>query len=99
MLRINLQIFLYLQNYKIFRTFAKSFRKILLIMNYDLLHHQLIDWYERNGRTLPWRETHDPYCIWISEIILQQTRVDQGISYYYRFIERFPDVESLATAT
>lgn len=98
-MRINLQIFLYLQNYKIFRTFAKSFRKILLIMNYDLLHNQLIDWYERNGRTLPWRETRDPYRIWISEIILQQTRVDQGISYYYRFIERFPDVESLATAT
>lgn len=63
------------------------------------LHEKLIDWYELNGRTLPWRETRDPYCIWISEIILQQTRVDQGISYYYRFIDRFPDVESLATAS
>lgn len=68
-------------------------------MKYELLHNQLIEWYEHNGRALPWRETCDPYCIWISEVILQQTRVDQGISYYYRFIERFPDVESLAAAS
>ena len=68
-------------------------------MNKMLLYDQLINWYECNGRILPWRETSDPYRIWISEVILQQTRVDQGINYYYRFIERFPDVETLAAAT
>jgi len=55
-------------------------------------------WYEKNKRELPWRRTRDPYCIWISEVILQQTRVDQGIDYYKRFIETFPDVGSLARA-
>jgi A/G-specific adenine glycosylase len=59
---------------------------------------QLIDWYQLNKRDLPWRNTTDPYKIWISEIILQQTRVDQGLNYYLRFIERFPDVFSLASA-
>lgn len=55
-------------------------------------------WYQSFGRELPWRNTKDPYRIWISEIILQQTRVSQGYAYYLRFIERFPDVESLASA-
>ncbi len=55
-------------------------------------------WYETNKRILPWRETKEPYKIWISEIILQQTRVNQGFEYYLRFIERFPDVKSLAEA-
>ncbi len=58
----------------------------------------LKEWYQQNGRNLPWRTTRDPYKIWLSEIILQQTRVDQGMDYYYRFVERFPDVHSLATA-
>lgn len=58
----------------------------------------LIAWYEENRRELPWRETHDPYRIWISEIILQQTRVAQGLAYYQRFMERFPDVQALADA-
>ena len=56
----------------------------------------LADWYELNKRELPWRQTKDPYKIWISEIILQQTRVNQGFDYYIRFIERFPDIKSLA---
>lgn len=55
-------------------------------------------WYAANGRELPWRQTTDPYRIWISEIILQQTRVAQGMDYYKRFIERFPTVEALAFA-
>lgn len=55
-------------------------------------------WYEKNNRELPWRLTRDPYSIWISEVILQQTRVDQGLDYYKRFIETFPDVGSLALA-
>jgi A/G-specific adenine glycosylase len=59
---------------------------------------QLIDWYAAHRRDLPWRNIHDPYRIWISEIILQQTRVAQGLDYYRRFIERFPDVRTLAAA-
>ena len=55
-------------------------------------------WYHDNGRDLPWRETTNPYEIWISEIILQQTRVAQGYDYYCRFIKRFPDVFTLAEA-
>ena len=58
----------------------------------------LINWYNEHRRDLPWRNTRDPYRIWISEIILQQTRVSQGLDYYRRFIERFPDVATLACA-
>ena len=67
-------------------------------MNKELLHNELIEWYELNKRILPWRETDDPYKIWISEIILQQTRVAQGMEYYMRLVERFPDIQSLAEA-
>ena len=67
-------------------------------MNKKLLHDKLIDWYEQNHRILPWRETDDPYKIWISEIILQQTRVAQGMEYYHRLITRVPDIHSLADA-
>ncbi len=56
-------------------------------------------WYARYGRELPWRDITDPYRIWISEIILQQTRVAQGYDYYLRFVRRFPTVETLAAAT
>ncbi|MBR5804225.1 MAG: A/G-specific adenine glycosylase [Bacteroidaceae bacterium] len=58
----------------------------------------LQDWYDKNRRELPWRMTKNPYYIWVSEIILQQTRVAQGYDYFIRFVERFPDVESLAMA-
>lgn len=58
----------------------------------------LIAWYEEYRRELPWRQTRDPYLIWISEVILQQTRVVQGLDYYNRFSARFPDVRSLAEA-
>lgn len=58
----------------------------------------LSKWYEQNKRSLPWRDTHDPYIIWISEVILQQTRVNQGYDYFQRFIKTFPDVKSLAEA-
>jgi len=57
-----------------------------------------VTWYEQNKRALPWREINGPYPIWISEIILQQTRVNQGISYYYKFIKKFPDIYTLANA-
>ena len=58
----------------------------------------IIEWYNEYKRDLPWRESSDPYLIWISEIILQQTRVAQGYDYYLRFIGRFPDVQTLADA-
>jgi A/G-specific adenine glycosylase len=58
----------------------------------------LINWYSYHKRDLPWRSASDPYIIWVSEIILQQTRVDQGMEYFIKFIARFPDVFSLATA-
>lgn len=56
-------------------------------------------WYKNNARSLPWRKTSDPYLIWISEIILQQTRVNQGLSYYLKFSERFSNVKLLAKAS
>jgi A/G-specific adenine glycosylase len=59
---------------------------------------RLRHWYLASKRNLPWRETTDPYRIWVSEIILQQTRVNQGLAYYQRFIEEFPDLKSLAKA-
>ncbi len=59
----------------------------------------LIKWFLHSMRDLPWRETREPYPVWISEIILQQTRVQQGMDYYLRFMERFPDVASLAEAS
>lgn len=65
----------------------------------SLFSEVLLGWYEENKRELPWRETTDPYTIWISEIILQQTRVAQGYEYFLRFIHRFPDVKTLANAS
>jgi A/G-specific adenine glycosylase len=60
---------------------------------------KLLTWYSENYRQLPWRETQNPYHIWVSEIILQQTRVDQGLSYYYRFLDKFPEIHDLAHAS
>ena len=59
----------------------------------------ILQWYAANGRDLPWRRTRDPYAIWLSEIILQQTRIAQGQAYWERFMARFPDVESLAATS
>ena len=64
----------------------------------DEIHTALLAWYHEHQRLLPWRETRDPYLIWVSEVILQQTRVVQGLDYYYRFVERFPSVDRLAEA-
>lgn len=65
----------------------------------EALNETLAGWYETNKRTLPWRDDPSPYHVWLSEIILQQTRVSQGFEYYLRFTERWPSVEQLATAT
>ena len=59
----------------------------------------LLEWFRENGRALPWRETRDPYAIWLSEIILQQTRIDQGLPYWERFMRRWPTVDALAAAS
>lgn len=60
---------------------------------------QIIHWYRRNKRELPWRETNNPYFIWLSEVILQQTRVAQGLDYYQKFIKHYPTVCDLANAS
>lgn len=59
----------------------------------------LLAWFDREARDLPWRRTRDPYAVWISEILLQQTRVSQGMPYYERFMATFPDVQTLANAS
>ncbi len=60
---------------------------------------KILDWYSVNKRELPWRTTVDPYKIWLSEVILQQTRVAQGIPYYHKFVNEFPSVQDLASAS
>lgn len=60
---------------------------------------QIQNWYHNNKRDLPWRKTKNPYHIWLSEIILQQTRVQQGTSYYHKFIDHFQDIRALAGAS
>lgn len=64
-----------------------------------VIGQRLLDWYERHRRDLPWRRTRDPYAIWVSEIMLQQTRVDTVINYFERFLVRFPTLADLASAS
>lgn len=61
--------------------------------------HKIIEWYQVWGRDLPWRRTRDPYAIWLSEVILQQTRIEQGLDYWRRFMKRWPRVADLAAAS
>ena len=63
-----------------------------------LFRKNLLTWFEIHSRQLPWRETEDPYCIWVSEVMLQQTQVKKVLEYYQKFVGRFPNVESLAEA-
>ena len=65
----------------------------------DFIHDTLINWFAENSRDLPWRHNPTPYQVWLSEIILQQTRVNQGWDYYLRFVEKWPTVNDLANAT
>ena len=69
------------------------------MLNTKIFCDKLLDWSRQNTRYLPWKADRDPYKIWLSEIILQQTRVQQGMPYYLRFIASYPDVFSLANAT
>ena len=62
------------------------------------IRRRILNWYQKNKRDLPWRSTRDPYRIWISEIMLQQTRVAAVIPYYQRFLDRFPNIEALRSA-
>ena len=62
-------------------------------------YEKLLDWYLENQRELPWREDPTPYHVWLSEIMLQQTRVEAAREYYLRFLNRLPDVSSLAEAS
>lgn len=62
-----------------------------IFMVNSLFYSRLYEWYEIHHRVLPWRETEDPYYIWLSEIILQQTRVAQGMEYYMRFVARLAE--------
>ncbi len=62
-------------------------------------HRALLDWYSTHARPLPWRHTRDPYAIWVSEVMLQQTRVDTVLPYYRRFLDLFPNASSLAVAS
>ncbi len=62
------------------------------------LQERLLGWFSREARDLPWRRTKNPYYIWLSEVILQQTQVVQGMAYYHRFVEAYPRVEDLASA-
>ena len=75
--------------------FLCFFATKILELNFS---NEITAWYENNKRDLPWRKTKDPYLIWLSEIILQQTRVEQGLSYYLKFSETFPNVKSFAEA-
>src|SRR5262245_66680634 len=62
------------------------------------MHRSLVAWFEENRRSLPWRETYDPYHVWVSEVMLQQTQVETVLPYFERFISRFPTLKSLAKA-
>lgn len=73
--------------------------KITRKQQFRALRETLIRWYDRHRRDLPWRRTPDPYAVWISEIMLQQTRVEQAGPYFERFMKRFPDVRTLAGAS
>ena len=67
-------------------------------MSFSRVIPKLLTWYQQEKRELPWRETLNPYYIWISEIVLQQTRVNQGLPYYYKFVDKFPKIHDLANA-
>ena len=70
-------------------------------INIDIEHfcNSLLRWFRGNGRQLPWRDTYDPYHVWLSEVMLQQTQMERGVIYFRRWLQRFPDIESVAKAS
>lgn len=72
--------------------------KVLQNIDISSFQDDLIDWYQRNKRDLPWRESQDPYRVWVSEIMLQQTKVDTVIPYFKRFVDKYPTLTNLANA-
>jgi len=84
----------------VFYIYKRNRNLLFFLLKFDLMDFKsfLIAWYNKNKRDLPWRNTTDPYLIWIAEIILQQTRVAQGLGYYLRFTSEFPTVFDLANA-
>ena len=72
--------------------------QILRNFNINGFRTDLVDWYLANKRMLPWRENQNPYTVWISEIMLQQTKVDTVIPYFNRFVEKYPTPKDLADA-
>ena len=76
--------------------FLLNFR--LIIPKFKILHKKIVSWYEKNKRDLPWRKTKDPYQIWVSEIILQQTQIKTGTKYYVRFLNKYSNIKSLSQA-
>ena len=77
---------------------ANGYELFFCDANMNIFFSKLQAWYKKNARDLPWRKTQNPYQIWISEVILQQTRVAQGLDYYYKFIHTFPTIADLARA-
>jgi len=69
------------------------------VQDHNTILEPLFAWYDSNKRDLPWRHTKNPYKIWLSEVILQQTRVDQGLPYYLKFVEKYPSIEHLSEAS
>ncbi len=90
-----MSFFVFIFGVQIYDLFLKTKKQ-----NPDFLNigTKILNWYDENARDLPWRKSKNPYLIWISEIILQQTQVKQGLQHYLNFVERFPNVESLAAA-
>jgi A/G-specific adenine glycosylase len=80
------------------RALSARAKPLLPAARRDAIRRRLVEWYRIGHRDLPWRRTRDPYRIWLSEAMLQQTRVDAVIPYYERFVARFPDLRALATA-
>lgn len=76
--------------------FNNKFRKLVVMKHKATFSKHLLDWFYQNKREMPWRETNDPYKIWLSEVMLQQTQVNTVRSYYTKFIDRFPDIDTLA---
>src|SRR5438445_13516122 len=73
-------------------------RQLLIHTDRGLFRQRLLHWYDGHKRELPWRMSHDPYHVWLSEIMLQQTRVTAVVEHYQHFLKRFPTIEFLARA-